>query len=74
MSRYVHLNPVRVRRLGLDKTAQARARAGLTEKPDAQQVRERLERLRRHRWSSCAVYAGWKCAPKRLGPRSMIST
>jgi hypothetical protein len=64
LSRYVHLNPVRVMRLGLSKTAQRRLRQGLGPRPDPNQVRRRLEQLRRYRWSSYGAYMrggdGWK--------------
>jgi putative transposase len=71
LSRYVHLNPVRVRSLGLDKTAQHRARAGLGAPPPPQ-VRERLERLRRYRWSSYRAYAGLAEAPKWLTTETIL--
>ena len=65
VSQYVHLNPVRLRRLGLDKAAQARAKAGIApagsgNEPgaDAKLVAERLERLRGYRWSSYRAYVG----------------
>ena len=58
VSRYVHLNPVRVRELGLDKTAQQRLRTGVGPKPDANLVRQRLQRLRQYPWSSYRAYTG----------------
>jgi hypothetical protein len=58
LSRYVHLNPVRVRRLGLDKAGQQRSRAGLGVGAEPQLVAERLARLRRYRWSSYRAYIG----------------
>jgi REP element-mobilizing transposase RayT len=58
LSRYVHLNPVRVGGLGLDKGRRAASRAGAGSAPDPKQVRERLERLRRYRWSSYRAYIG----------------
>ena len=48
LSRYVHLNPVRVKRLGQDKRARELAVAGLSGAADSQQVRERMEKLRRY--------------------------
>jgi REP element-mobilizing transposase RayT len=66
LSRYVHLNPVRVRVLGLDKVAQRRARAGVNGKPEATQIRERLERLRQFRWSSYRAYTGLADRPQWL--------
>src|SRR5438093_2489069 len=46
LSRYVHLNPVRVERLGLDKGSQRRQRVGAGERPALEVVRERLCKLR----------------------------
>ena len=67
LSRYVHLNPVRVKRLGLDKGAQARARAGLGgEAPAVDVVRERVGRLREYRWSSYRGYVGLEREPEWL--------
>jgi REP element-mobilizing transposase RayT len=58
LSRYVHLNPVRVGHLGLGKTDQQQMRVGAPEAPDARTVRERIARLRRYRWSSYRAYVG----------------
>jgi REP element-mobilizing transposase RayT len=66
VSRYVHLNPVRVRALGLDKAAQPRARQGMIEKPSAELVRERVRRLRESRWSSYRAYVGLERGPDWL--------
>jgi hypothetical protein len=66
LSRYVHLNPVRVRRLGLDKGARQRGRAGAGVKPQAQVVRERIATLRQYRWSSYRAYVGLAAAPAWL--------
>lgn len=49
MSRYVHLNPVRVRSLGLGKTQQQRIHAGTSSIPEVSVVEERVARLRRYR-------------------------
>ena len=46
VGRYVHLNPARVRRLGLSKHQRSVQRAGIGGQPRAQVVRERLEVLR----------------------------
>jgi len=67
LSRYVHLNPVRVAAWGLDKEAQRRVKLGVGGIPDANTVRERIERLRRYRWSSYPAYAGLSKAPNWLG-------
>lgn len=67
LSRYVHLNPVRVKAFGLDKRAQERTRAGWGgATPAADLVRERLQRLRRYRWSSYRAYVGLEAAPLRV--------
>jgi REP element-mobilizing transposase RayT len=63
LSRYVHLNPVRVGALGLDKAARKLEGAGMGAKPDAALVRERLARLRGYRWSSYRAYVGLAEAP-----------
>jgi putative transposase len=57
LSRYVHLNPARVGDLGLGKNQRAASRAGAPP-PDPQQVGQRLEMLRRYRWSSYRAYIG----------------
>src|SRR5207244_3510785 len=58
LSRYVHLNPVRVAELGLDKESRRRQRLGVDEKPEPVEVRERIEQLRSYRWSSYRAYVG----------------
>jgi putative transposase len=68
VARYVHLNPVRLGRLGLGKAQQKGSRAGLVSRPDPKIVSERLRVLREYRWSSYRGYAGysaplaWVCA------------
>jgi hypothetical protein len=66
VSRYVHLNPVRVRGLDLDKQARAADRMGMGGKPDKALIQERLEYLRAFRWSSFRAYAGWERPPAWL--------
>jgi putative transposase len=46
VARYIHLNPVRLARLGLDKSARAASRAGVDPGPSAELVAERLRVLR----------------------------
>jgi len=58
LSRYLHLNPARVSRLGLGKEQVRRSRSAGAQKPDAQQVRRRIEMLRQYRWSSFRAYIG----------------
>jgi REP element-mobilizing transposase RayT len=73
LARYVHLNPVRLRRLGLGKTERAAAKAGLTQGPESELVAERLRTLREFRWSSYPGYAGyarplaWVCGEPLAG-------
>jgi REP element-mobilizing transposase RayT len=66
LSRYVHLNPVRVQALGLGKGEQQRMRAGAPGRPDARLVQERLRRLRRNEWGSYRAYAGLGKKPEWL--------
>ena len=66
LSRYVHLNPVRISQLGLDKKAQRTLRQGLSERPKPEVVRERIQKLRSHRWSSCPAYTGRQRVPAWL--------
>ena len=72
VSRYIHLNPVRVRRLGLDKAAQQRSRDGFGQKPDAHQVHERLVRLRGYPWSSYRAYVGRQRPPEWLTTTTVL--
>ncbi len=60
VARYVHLNPIRVARFGLDKSARAASHAGPIAGPSAELVAERLRGLREYRWSSYPGYAGYR--------------
>ena len=66
LSRYVHLNPVRVARLGLGKSEQQRIRVGASLAPDAKVVKERIREMRRYRWSSYRAYVGLGKRPEWL--------
>jgi putative transposase len=66
VGRYVHLNPVRILRLGLDKRRRAIGRLGLAPAPSREAVQERLGVLRAWRWSSYPAYAGWAPVPQWL--------
>ena len=59
LSLYIHLNPVRVKRLGLDKAGRQQEELGWSV-PSREVVRQRLTTLRTYRWSSYAFYAGYK--------------
>jgi putative transposase len=58
LSRYIHLNPVRTKRHGLDKRSRAADREGLGEEVGHEEVARRLAVLRQHRWSSYPAYVG----------------
>ena len=73
LSRYLHLNPVRIRSLGLDKTSQEALRAGLSDKPQPELIARRLALLRAHRWSSYPAYASRKTAPPWLSVAPVLS-
>jgi putative transposase len=72
LSRYIHLNPVRTSRQGLNKTQQQRIRVGAGDAPEAALVRERTTTLRRYRWSSYRAYVGLAKAPGWLECRSVL--
>lgn len=59
LSLYVHLNPVRVRSLGLDKKNKAAEAKGWL-MPSPEMVKERVAVLRGYRWSSYPYYAGYR--------------
>src|SRR6185369_1710301 len=66
LTRYIHLNPVRVQRLGLDKVAQRGRRQGIGQPASAEVIQARLELLGNFRWSSYRAYAGYEKAPAWL--------
>jgi putative transposase len=68
INRYIHLNPVRVRRLGGHET---RDRG---EEQSASQLAEaRVEALRSYRWSSYAFYSGGAEAPEWLWTDTILN-
>lgn len=56
---YLHLNPVRVKGLGLGKKERKAERAGILRPPEPEQVAAWLGTLREYRWSSYRAYAGY---------------
>jgi len=66
LSRYVHLNPVRVRGLGMGKEERGQSRQGVRGRPSPEMVRRRLEVLRGYRWSSYRAYIGLEQEPEWL--------
>lgn len=71
ITRYVHLNPVRVKSLGLDKTARQREAVGLVGVP-SELVKRRREVLRSFRWSSYGSYIGLRPAPAWLSVEEVL--
>jgi REP element-mobilizing transposase RayT len=72
LSRYVHLNPVRIQTLGLSKADRRAHRVGLSPAPNAAQLRERIALLRRYRWSSYRAYIGLEQAPEWLECQTVL--
>ena len=72
VTQYVHLNPVRVRALGLGKQMKQREGQGRTV-PPPELVRQRLAVLRAYRWSSYACYSGPRMAPSWLTVRAVLT-
>jgi putative transposase len=66
VGRYLHLNPVRVARLNLDKRARAAARVGAGGEPTPELVKKRLKILREWKWSSYRTYVGLAPVPAWL--------
>jgi len=73
LSRYIHLNPVRLGKLGLGKAEQKRKRTGLAPAPNAAQVGPRIALLRRYRWSSYRAYLGIGVRPKWLECEAVLA-
>ena len=60
---YLHLNPVRVKGLGLGKRERKAERLGILPPPTPEMVQARLQALRMHPWSSYLDYAGYRLKP-----------
>ncbi len=71
LSRYLHLNPVRVAHLGLGKDRRRQARRGVVPSASGQQVNERLQCLNGYRWSSYGAYVGSREKPEWLTCQSL---
>lgn len=63
---YIHLNPVRIHALGLDKAGRARENAGVATATGSGLKKEHLRRLRGYVWGSYRAYAGYVKAPAWL--------
>ena len=73
LSRYVHLNPIRVGRLELNKLSRRRSQAVLSTGLPAELWKERVEFLRHHRWSSYRAYIGLEPTPTWLTTNTVLS-
>ena len=72
LSRYLHLNPVRVGRLELSKANRQADQAGAGAKPTAKAVQTRLAELRGYRWSSYRAYIGLASPPRWLERETIL--
>jgi putative transposase len=72
LSFYVHLNPLRVRGLGLDKRGRVEESRGYRT-PPKEVLDERLKKLRTYRWSSYRAYAGYSAAPPWLTVETLLN-
>lgn len=72
LSRYVHLNPVRLASFSLDKDSRRAGRIGIEGKVPAEVLRRRVERLREFRWSSYRAYVGRDRAPQWLERKPIL--
>jgi hypothetical protein len=71
-SRYIHLNPVRVGQLGLDKAARGNDRVGVGATPTGDDIAARIQKLRGHRWSSYRAYIGLTKCPSWLACETIL--
>jgi putative transposase len=62
---YIHLNPLRVKRLGTDRSN--------LEGPDPKQRAEMLEKLNSFKWSSYRAYAGYVVVPEWLRTERVLA-
>lgn len=69
---YIHLNPVRVTGLGLDKRSREAERAGRLAEPRPEEVAARLKVLRGYGWSSYGAYSGYGGQAKWLTTRELL--
>ena len=72
VSAYIHLNPVRVSALGLDKAARAAERRGWLPPATDAEVAERRQCLREYPWSSYRALAGLASVPDWLAGEEVL--
>jgi REP element-mobilizing transposase RayT len=66
--RYVHLNPVRIKRFGLDFLSRKKLEKGVGPSLSGNEVEAAIGYLREYRWSSYRAYAGLAACPTWLQP------
>jgi len=69
---YIHLNPVRVMSLGLDKGSREQEQAGRMAPLRPEEVAARLQALRDYEMSSYPAYAGYRCGAKWLRIQDLL--
>ena len=72
LSRYVHLNPIRVERFGLNKQSRRRNQVGVGRELATAVWKDRIEFLRNYRWSSYRAYIGLEPAPAWLTTQAVL--
>ena len=60
LSTYIHLNPLRIQALGLDKRSRRAESLGIMPPPSKEEATARLKKLRVYAWSSYRAYAGYR--------------
>ncbi len=65
LSHYLHLNPLQIAGLGLDRKGRLLESRGFRT-PTRKQIAQRLQRLREYQWSSYMAYAGYCSMPRWL--------
>ena len=73
LSQYVHLNPIRIKRLGFGRGERRQANEGRLAPPSQEEVGRCLEKLRTYRWSSYRAYAGYERKKKWLETGVLLS-
>jgi len=66
LSLYVHLNPLRIKGMGLSSWDRKAANEGMRRPPSTEEKARRLKKLREYRWSSYRAYAGYTRPPDWL--------
>lgn len=72
VTRYVHLNPARIKGLALDKGGTQSEALGIRA-VSQESLKKRQEVLREYRWSSYPYYAGWRSEPKWMTVKEVLA-